>query len=277
MGRSLRQFIADLPGIAWLRRARYVSQLKRGAGRGLFWGVYSSYAEAVEASKSHPSRLALGYDNPEVASVGRGDYDRMHLRDYPALFWITNFLNQGQESPGLSTVVDLGGHLGGKFRAFRQYWPVTIKPSWVVLETPAAVDLSKSLAAADRPDGLSFTAERRTLEGASILFASGSLQYLERDPWELLDALSSPPRHLVLTKVPLSDGKSFWTTQNADDKAIVPYHVWNRQDFVSQFAQRGYRLLDEWVIPDRSVTIPLHRGLGTRGNSGLSLTRAPQA
>jgi putative methyltransferase (TIGR04325 family) len=275
MPRSLREVIADLPGISWLRRVRYVRQLKRGAGRGLFWGAYSSYSAAAAAAKAHPSGLAFGYDTPELAEVGRNDYDRMHLRDYPALFWLSTFLGDNDREPGAGklTVVDLGGHLGGKFRAFRRYWPAQLTPLWVVLETSAAVDLAKQLPPGDRPEGLSFTTERAVLDGAWILFASGSLQYLERDVWDLLDELSQPPRHLVLTKVPLSDGKAFWTTQNADGKAIVPYHVWNRNEFLAELRKRGYRVLDEWVIPERSVTIPLQRGLGTQANSGLALIR----
>src|SRR5688572_2919093 len=109
MSGSLRQLIADLPGIAWLRRILYVRKLRQGAGRGLFWGVYSSHAEAAAAAKSHPSGLSFGYDTPELAEVGRNDYDRMHLRDYPALFWVSSFLRNPADSGSL-TVVDLGGH-----------------------------------------------------------------------------------------------------------------------------------------------------------------------
>jgi putative methyltransferase (TIGR04325 family) len=276
MPRTARQVIADLPGIVWLRRARYMWGLRRGRGRGLFWGAYSSYAEAIEAARAHPSRLVCGYDTAEVARAGREYYEHVYLRDYPALVWLLRFLwpRPTEMEPARQTVVDLGGHLGEQYRVFRRYWQPRADPLWVVLETAASVGLSQGLPAVDRPPGLVFTIDRASLDGSSILFASGSLQYLERDVWNLLDDVANPPPHLVLNKVPLSEGHEMWTTQNAEGKAIVPYHVMNRSRFLGELAARGYRLLDEWSVPDRAVAIPFHRDFGTSANSGLSLTRA---
>jgi len=271
-----RQRIADLPGIVWLRRQRYIHALKRGAGRGQFWGAFSSHDEAVEGARHHPSRLVVGYNTSGVARAGRDNYERMFLHDYPAAAWLSHFAcdNSLAAQPTSFTIVDLGGHFGEKYHLFRRLWSPQTLPKWVVLETPSAVEIASGPSGANPSPLLSFSSDRGVLDGASILFASGSLQYLERDLWHILDDLTHPPSHIVLNKVPLSAGREFWTTQNADGQAIVTYHVWNRDRFLNEMKARGYMVVDEWLVPDRWVTIPFERHLGTTANSGLCLTRS---
>lgn len=269
---TIRQCIAQLPGIRWARRLRYDRDVRTGTGW-TFWGIFSDYQEALAAAPDNP-KMARGYDAPGIADRGRGDYEEIHGFDYPALLWLLRFGGyQSAESPPGCKVVDLGGHLGGKYLAFRELWPLP-GMEWVVCETPATVAAANGLSAAARAPGLAFTTDIDTINGAQVLFASGVLAYLEHNLWDVLDGLDTPPPHVILNKVPLSSGADFWTLQNASGMAITPYHVFNRKHFIDQMAARGYRLLDEWTIPERVVRIPFRPQWGTEAGTGLSFTRS---
>lgn len=275
MSGALREVIAELPGVRWLRRLRYEREVLQGTGW-LFWGVFSSYQEALANTPDNP-RLKSGYDTPGIADRGREDYERIQPFDYPALVWLLRFAGAtspaGHDHP--CRVADLGGHLGAKYKVFREYWAPPANFSWVVCETPATVAAAARLPAAECPPGLSFTTELNALSGAQVLYASGVLAYLEQDLCDILDGLDKPPQHLILNKIPLADGQDFWTIQNASGMAMVPYHVIERESFLARLAARGYRVLDQWKIPERRVAIPFRPGVGTDMGTGLSLSSSP--
>ncbi len=128
-------------------------------------------------------------------------------------------------------VVDLGGHLGVKYRVYRRLWSFPSDLRWTVCETSDVVRAARDLPPEDLLPGLTFTSDRASLADADILFASGVLQYLEEPLHSILAGLPRRPRHLVLNKVPLTDGPEIWTIQNVG-AALVPYHVMNRGLFL---------------------------------------------
>jgi putative methyltransferase (TIGR04325 family) len=199
----------------------------------------------------------------------------MYLHDYPAMFWLAKFADAGSSDwrEASNRLVDFGGNLGEKQRVFDRLHAIRSDIEWVVLETPAAVEAGRALAETGRSARLSFTSDRAVLDGAKILFASGSLQYLECDLCAIIDTLVRAPEYLVLNQVPLSEGPEVWTLQVAGGKVVVPYHVMNRLAFLAGLADRGYRVIDEWKVPQFRVRIRFHDHPGTECNSGLSLAR----
>jgi putative methyltransferase (TIGR04325 family) len=276
MRANSRQLLESFPLVGRILRARHERRVRSGPQGWRFWRVFSSYAQAIDGARALSSdSRTVGYDAAEVANKGSDIYQRMYLHDYPAFFWLSEALRQSaaESQEGPRTVIDLGGHLGEKRRLFGNYCGLTPEVRWTVIETSAGVEAARLLPSADRPPGLSFTTERRALDGAHVLYASGSLQYLEQDIWSLLDDVADAPDHLVLNKVPLSTGNDFWTVQNVWVTA-VPYHVMSRSRFLGELTARGYRLLDEWQIPEFSVSIPFFPEFGTKANAGLYLRRA---
>lgn len=270
---AVRGLIAELPGVRQWRLRRYRKKVQSTADW-KFWGVFSSYQEALAAAPDNPA-LQVGYDTPGIADRGHEDYRRMHTFDYPALVWLALFAGAARDKdPGSAcTVVDLGGHLGFKYQAFLRFWRPPRGFRWIVCETPATVEAAARLPASQRSSGLSFSSDMGILNGTQILHASGVLAYLDEELWEILDGVDEPPRHLVLNKVPLTRGEGFWTVQNASGLAAVPYHVMPRKRFLDELAARGYRLVDEWSIPERTVEIPFYPGRGTTAGTGMSLSR----
>jgi len=272
----MKRFIAELPGITSLRRLRYERKVQRGSDW-TFWGVFTDYQDAIARAPRNPV-LKVGYDTPGVVDRGRDHYETMHGFDYAALFWLHRFTASSNEQANDSCrVVDLGGHLGAKYKVYRCRWSPPPGLSWIVCETTAMVEAAGRMPDADRPEGLSFTTDSGVVDGAQVLFASGVLAYLKYNLWDLLDRCAAPPPHLVLNKVPLSRGPDVWTLQNASGYTMVPYHVFNRSRFLDALTSRGYRLLDEWSVPERAVHIPFEPGVGTENGSGLSLTRASES
>lgn len=273
---ALRSLLAELPGIRALRERRYEQRVKT-TDEWKFWGVFSSYEEALGAIPENPT-LEIGYDTPGIADRGREDYETMHAFDYPALLAMLRFA--GATAPGGAAtplaVFDLGGHLGAKYRVFRRHWTPPPGFRWIVCETPATVAAADELPPSEVPEGLSFTTDAAAMNGTDVLHASGVLAYLDTDLWAILDSVDDPPPHLILNKVPLSSRGEFWTMQNASGMAAVPYHVFNRETFVEQLAKRGYRVVNEWTIPERTVEIPFRPGFGTGAGTGMCLTRSPK-
>jgi putative methyltransferase (TIGR04325 family) len=261
---GLGSWVRRLPGMTSLRRRLYDRRVRTSAAW-RFWGVFASREEAAARAKAFGTR-PTGYDTSGMADRGRELYERMHSFDYPALLWLLRGLEDG-----CRTVVDLGGHLGVKYRAYRRLWDLPSDLRWIVCETPDVVEASRKLAPEDVPPGLSFTVDRSCLADADVLFASGVLQYLDDSLPAILGALPRKPRHLVLNKVPLSDGPEIWTIQNAE--ALVTYHIMNRERFLEAMAGLGYRLLDSWTVSAYGARIPFApAGYGTEHNSGLAMT-----
>lgn len=260
---SVARRIADLPGLWHLRRRRYEQRVRRGVDW-QFWGVFPTREEALSAAKAL-KQLPVGYDNPGVAQRGRETYERMHSFDYPALLSIARSLARGGHH-----VVDLGGHLAAKYRAYRRIWTFPDNLRWTVCETADVVNAAKDLQDHDRPPGVSFTSEQSCIQAADTLFASGVLQYLDRPLRAILADGQRLPPNLVLNKVPLSEGPEIWTIQRAGG-VLVPYHVMNRDEFFKSLQQFGYRVVDEWTVPEYAARIPFAPGVGTKHNSGLAL------
>lgn len=269
---SVRMAIMNSPSVRWLRRLRHERRV-RYSRSWRFWGVFPSYEAAARAAHENGAS-SVGYDTPAVAGNGREQYERFHRFDYPALLWIARLAltSRAPGETGPRRIVDLGGHLGEKFRVYARLWPSLAEYDWIVCDTPAAIALASHLPESDLPQGLSFTSDLSVAEGAHVLFASGVVQYLDRSLPGILGGLQTPPRHLVVNKIPLSERPDHWTVQNVG-ATVVPYHISNRDRFLGDLGAQGYRILDDWEVPEFSAPIPFHPGLGTTQNSGLALSR----
>jgi putative methyltransferase (TIGR04325 family) len=245
-----------------LGRLFYDQTVRRGRNW-KFWGAFPDRETAVGAAPRRRD-LPIGYDNPGIAEVHAHVYERMHLFDYPPMFWIERFV-----ADGARRLVDLGGHWGTKRRVYSRLIDLPDDLTWVVCETPQVVALGRTR---DVGPSVTFTSDLASIGGADILFASGVLQYLDRPLKDILENVGPTPRWLVLNKVPLCRGPEVWTLENVA-RAIAPYHIFNREAFLRSMEKLCYRVLDEWEMP-YGVEIPFHPGVGTQWNRGMVLERS---
>lgn len=231
-------------------------QLKRFLTPQKFRGAYSTRDEAIAAVR--PGML-VGYDNDAVVNVSLEVMSKVALLDYPVLYWLKRLCPV--------CVLDAGGHVGTKFRAFKNYLDLDNNIIWVVYDVPAVVRAGRAFAERDNLPRLSFIDDLSEAPNADVLLASGLLQYLDIPFSELLGRLPVLPQHLVLNKVATREGPTVVTLENFGC-AEVPYQIRNREEFENSFRSLSYEIVDEWTIPSLSWTIPKHPELGASISRG---------
>jgi putative methyltransferase (TIGR04325 family) len=227
-------------------------------------GAYPSY-EAAMASR-RKGRLA-GYDHPELMTAEHVERMSVILSwDYAILFWLDRLL------PRVDRLIDAGGHVGTKYRAFRQILDIKPDFEWIVLEIPSAVEQGRLLAKREGLNSLHFETEASATPPADLLLASGLLQYYPGAFSKLLRQLPTLPSHVLVNKVALRNGQPVFTMQRIGP-ARVPYQIRDRQAFLADVLSLGYEIVHEWDIPQLSHTIPTHPELGASQSAGFYLRR----
>lgn len=191
---------------------------------------------------------------------------RLELWDWPVLYWLQRL------APEVRCLLDVGGHQGTKFRAFRNHLAFDRGLQWVVYDVPAVVCAGRARCARDGLTGLSFIDDLTAAPEVDAVLASGVLQYLDVPFDELLGRLPRLPRHLILNKVATRPGPTVVTLENFGC-AEVPYHIRNYTEFVSSLDALGYDLVDQWEIPQLAHVIQTHPRLGSSTSYGFYAKR----
>jgi putative methyltransferase (TIGR04325 family) len=255
-----------LPPFIWINRAVYRRAFARNRHENLFLGRYASFAEAAAAA---PPVKPVGYDNADsVALYG----DELRPRDYPAVFWIDRLVRAGARR-----VFDLGGYTGIKHYGFARLIDYPDDLVWTVGDVPAVVEAGRRVAAERGIEArLKFTADLSDVAEADLLFASGSVQFLEESPGALLSRTGARPRWILLNTSAIHPKQSY-ITLNSIGTAFCPYRVQSRDALVAELEALGYRLLDEWRNPGKGITVPFHPELDLEEYRGFCFERAASA
>jgi putative methyltransferase (TIGR04325 family) len=243
---------------ALIGRVRYLDpRYKR------FQGLYADYAHAFAAA----SRKGIaGYDHDGVAPVSFEAMCRVEAWDYPVMFWLGRLLAGG------GNVLDAGGHMGTKYRAFAPYLDYGEAVTWTVYDLPAIVRAGRAKAMADGLDALSFVEHIADAPAPTVFLASGLLQYLDRPIEDLLGQIESPPQWLLFNKVAFHACGPAVTLERIGN-ALVPYQMRKHKSFVDGIQRLGYRLADSWRIAELSHTICTHPEIGPSENRGFVFRR----
>jgi putative methyltransferase (TIGR04325 family) len=246
---SVKQLLKKTP-IGRLRRTR-------------FRGKFRSHAAAMRAVRHG---VLDGYDHHEVVGIAYHDMCEITHWDYPVMFWLERLLSSN------ARVVDAGGHMGTKYRAFRKHLRLDERAEWVVYDLPAMVHAGRLLAHEERLHSLHFVDKLSDLPVSDILLASGLLQYLDVPLTELLQALPELPRHLLLNKVATRAGESLFTLENLG-AAEVPYQVRDQHEVPTTLESLGYVIVDQWTIPSLSDAISSEANCGPVTSRGYYACR----
>lgn len=259
---SVLRWFGSRPLIRTVREARYWRRFQRSSdGWPRFYGLYPSREEALAAA---PSTRLVGYDHEPVVEVSLHRMSQIWTSDYPVVYWLLRTLAQGQR------LVDLGGHVGTKYRAWSPYLHLPDHFRWVVCDVPTMRDAGRRLNAGN--PHLHFTSRREEIDGSDILLASGVLQYMEGDLEEILASCNEPPRHLLLNKVPTHSGSDIYTLENLLSSS-VPYRIFQKDRLLEALAALRYEKLDEWIVPESSVQVPF-TSLGETVHLGFYFRRS---
>lgn len=259
--KALRGFETGLglalgPARALGGRLRYLSPLPRR-----FTGAYSSFDDAIAAAQK-AGRLA-GYNHQEIAPVSFDAMCKVAPWDYPVLFWLARLRG---ETEGL---LDAGGHMGTKFRAFRGLLDLSDTFPWVIYELPEIAEAGRRRAAEEGITQLRFIDDLSVAPVLPVFLGSGLMQYLDRPLSNILSALPRRPPHLILNKVSFRrDGKPVVTLERIGN-AYVPYQMRDEASFVQDLERLGYEQADRWSIPELSHVIDTHPELGPSESAGF--------
>jgi putative methyltransferase (TIGR04325 family) len=256
------------PGIRHVLQANYERRFLAHVStmHNLYRGVFPSFADA---QSSIPPSIVQGYDNADSAAFYRERTRRVFLNDYPMMWWLARLFEAGNAS-----VFDLGGHIGIAYYAYQRYlrYPEAIR--WQVLDVPAVNAAGEKWAQQNDPlKRLVFTSRREDAAGADVLFAAGSLQYLDYTLADMLAALERLPTHLLLNSVPIHMSATYFTVQNTG-AACCPYRVTAEREFLGGLKALGYSMLDRWENTDRRCDIPFYPSHSLDRYFGFYLSRA---
>lgn len=226
-----------------------------------FRGAYASHDEALRNVRGGKLK---GYDNDAVTEVSKALMQQVPLWDYPVLYWLKRL------SPEISRVLDAGGHVGVKYRAFGPYLDLG-RLDWVVYDLPALVRAGQQQA---RPGDhtLTFVDRIEDAPPADVLLASGLLPYLDTPFGDLVERMCQRPRHILLNKVVTRDGPTVVTLENFG-VAEVPYHIRNAREIPAMLESLGYDIVDEWTIDSLDHSIETHPEFGRATYRGYAACR----
>jgi putative methyltransferase (TIGR04325 family) len=221
-------------------------------------GAYATFDEAVAAVR--PGAL-VGYNNDEVVMHSLESMSELKLEDYPILFWLNRL------APVTNVILDAGGHLGTKYRAFGRHLELDGKVNWIIYDLPAIVRVGRQYVDQGKLCGPKFIDDLAEAAQTDVLLASGLLQYLDVPFDVFLKKLPALPRHLLLNKVQTREGPTVVTLENFGC-AEIPYQIRNRTEFLASLEALGYDVIDEWLIPSLCRTIQTHPHLGRSASRG---------
>jgi putative methyltransferase (TIGR04325 family) len=261
--RRLRQLLDAPIGPARVRLKR--KQFLTPEGFCNYFGVFESF-EAARAwlprnqEFDHPA-LAQGYDEHT---------QHVFAYDYPMMWWLQHAFRDGA-----TTLLDIGGSFGVHYYAYRRYIEMPDNLIWQVAEVPAMVAIGREFATLSDATALRFTGDLNEAgRGASIWLSAGALQYIDEGRIDrLLQMSGARPPHILINKLPIYDGSAFVTAQNIGYGCYAPVHVYNHDIFVSEIEALGYKLIEEWKVPERSLLIPGHPERFIQAFSGFYFSR----
>lgn len=266
----MKSLIKQIPFIKKIHRQRQEQKYQEkfaSDAYGCFWGVFETFEQAQQAA---PQTKTIGYDNTELAQEYQkmletdnweGGSRTIASYDYPVLFWLKSAFEQGH-----TTLFDFGGCVGIHFYTYSKYltYPRNIK--WTICDVPEIIKVGKLIAEKREIDNLLFTSISTEVNGKDILLASGSLQYVDSIS-EMLSNVEKP-KHIIINRLPLYEGKKFVTLQNGG-KVFYPQYVFNKADFIREMEDINYQLIDIWEDRVDSCKIPFHPERSVSFYSGL--------
>lgn len=223
-----------------------------------------AYKNRKSAESAVPANLTTGYDNDNVVMLNYQLMCEVAPWDYPVMFCLQKIL------PESKTLIDGGGHLGTKYRAWQNHLPLNDSLQWTVLDVPAVVEVGKQKADEEKLSNLHFITDLHDTETPDIFLGSGLLQYLDISITSLFNQLPSRPKHVIFNKVAVWDKPDIYTLENFYS-GLVPYRIRNMNELTSELIMLGYEIVDEWNIPSLTHSIPTHPELGVFENKGYFL------
>lgn len=263
--RQLLHAVEQIPFAGDLLLQEFIFKRRKTACRGVFesYQAAKSYAERFPVA-GYDQTMIVGSENPAYLTAS-GTLGDLNDRDYPVLFHLNKII------AGQNKLFNLGGNVGLEYYAYRKQVDLPSDLNWIICEIDNIVKAGRAIAEREGAHQLSFTTDFADCSGSDTLLSCGTLQYIEARLHEMLAPLPEKPTHILLNRIPLYDGPTFYTLQNIG-YSICPYRVENTEELVASMATLGYRKVASWK-DSRLLRIPFHGDRTVTGYSGLYFRR----
>ena len=231
-----------------VRKAAYQRKFLDNREEQLFLGSYENFTAAAAGAPHY----ALPRDREDLAPLV---IPQVYASDYPSVFWLNKALSEGMRS-----VFDLGGHVGIKYYAFRRMLSYPADLRWTVCDNAELVRQGQALAVQREVAGqLAFTTQLQAASGHDVLYASGSLAFMPARISEIIAALPSKPRRILLNSTAVHPDRTLYTLQNSGF-AVSPYRIQHHDELLAELSQAGYRRRDGWRNEGKPIRVPFVDG-----------------
>jgi putative methyltransferase (TIGR04325 family) len=225
-------------------------------------GVFKTYEAALAAL---PKGKLHGFESDSVPEYYEKHLLAFNPGDYPVLFWMQ------QELRPNDTVFDFGGGLAQCFYAYQELMQFPGGVRWLVCDVESLTKRGQELAQRRQVKNLHFTTDRQQGSGTAFFLTNGALQYVPEDLSEILSKLPELPQHVVVNRVPMYEGDSYYTIQSSAH-SFSPYRIFSLQRFTAQLKDLGYAVAGEWKLP-RSLHVQFHPELYVSNYRGFYFRR----
>ncbi|HEY2256985.1 MAG TPA: methyltransferase, TIGR04325 family [Variovorax sp.] len=231
-----------------VRVAAYRRRFVDNRGENLFLGSFETFKAAAAGVARYAAQRAP--EDPPLL-----DIPQVNFSDYPSVFWLGRAFGEGMRS-----VFELGGQVGVKFYAFRRMLSYPADLRWTVCESPDMVRQGREMAEQRQVSGqLNFTTQLEPAGGHDVLYASGSLPYLPARISEILAALPSKPKRIILNSTAVHPDRTLYTLHSTGS-AVAPYRIQHHDELLAELTTAGYRRRDGWRNEGRPIQVPFVDG-----------------
>lgn len=211
--------------------------------------VYPSFKDAWTACQQ---TQRVQHQNSQLVSDVFQQSVQTRPSDYPALFWLSRIAG-GQPL----NVFDFGGGAGQSYYQYSRLLPTGMIGRWTILDLPAVIEQARLYAREQAAKSLHFAAALHDAAGNHVFHTAGAFHYWETSIADLVAQTGRMPDHVVINRSPFRDkGPSFHAVQRGHNWA-VPCKIWNLQELAAEFAEAGYRLIDQWPVLEKSYRLAL--------------------
>lgn len=261
----MQRYVRSLMNLPPYRRALSLCDRTKHGRRCLnaISGASSVFSTMEEAWTVARRIKHAGHDHPEAVKIHMRFSEQPRPSDYPVLFWLATLHEQPLR------LFDFGGNVGNLYYCYKRNLPAASRIEWTVFDIPAVVKQGEAIARDRNDTSIRFTDQLSDAAGCNVFLASGSLHYWESSVSDLLQRLDCCPEHIFINRSPLrQSGPSFATIQETNEYC-VPCIVRNIDDVVTEFADHGYDLADQWTASELFIDLPLHPDYSVSSYSGL--------
>lgn len=212
-------------------------------------GPYRLYDNFDQAREHLSGYQRLGHESQENMQLHLDLSSDLRPSDYAAIY------NLQPRASELNCVVDYGGNCGNLYYLYASKLNLPDANRWIVFDLPKCTSFGEKLAREREATALEFTNSPPLDASVDLLLFSGALHYFPEPLSALLGQYKKRPTYVMVNRTPFTTRDTCITAQRSGD-FIEPCILRNYDEFLQEMKELSYRPVDQWQVPELSLSIP---------------------